>query len=102
MDNILLFHSLLLYVGPSNQTDIERSGDGIDIIVEFQAGTSAPDSIFINFTLTDDEVALEADETYNVQFEILETLGEIVEPGILLETQVIVLDPDGKLAAAFF
>ena len=62
----------------------------------------APGSIFINFTLTDDEIALEADETYNVQFEILETLGDIVRPGILPQTQVIVLDPDGKLAAAFF
>ena len=69
-------------------------------MVEFQAGPSAPDSIFINFTLTDDEVALEADETYDVSFEIL-SLQSVVQPSSPQQTQIIVLDMDGKLNSLF-
>ena len=63
-------------------------------MVTFQGGTDAPNNISIPFQLKDDEVALEAVETYTVSFEIL-TSQSIVGKGMLEETRVNVNDPDG-------
>ena len=89
--------SYLNYItaGPSNQTDVVVSADGLnDRIVEFSAGDSAPNSIPIDFDITDDEIGLEAVERYNASFTIIFSEG-IVIPGIPETTTINVLDDDG-------
>lgn len=89
-----LYHNNIIIIsGPSDQTDIERSADKIDATIEFQAGAQAPNIALVTFNLTDDEVALEAVETFVVTLEIL-TLTDIVQPG-LQQTVVNVMDSDG-------
>ena len=72
-----------------------RSVDNIDTEIEFQAGLSAPDSIFITFNLSDDEVALEATEMYEVSLEVVTARG-IVQLGAQDQTVVSILDTEGK------
>jgi hypothetical protein len=81
--------------GPSVQTDVAVSAEGIDTVVTFEAGTSAPDSISIQFGINDDDVGLEPVETYAVTFEIL-TLSGLVQPGMPADTIVNILDIDRK------
>lgn len=78
------------------QTDIVRSADGINEVIEFQGGPNAPNIIRVYFNLTDDEVALEAVETYEVTLDVLSS-QDIVQIGTPEQTTVEVLDPDGKI-----
>ncbi len=73
---------------------MEISADPIDVIVTFLDGASALDNIEITFDITDDEVGLEAVETYRVSFEIL-TSTDLVRPGIIQTTDIFVMDNDG-------
>jgi hypothetical protein len=77
------------------QPNVAVSAEGIDTIVTFGAGTSAPSSISIPFGINDDEVGLEDVETYTVSFEIL-TSTDLVQPGMPMMTQVNVVDSDRK------
>ena len=86
--------------GPSNQASIERSADGINEIITFEAGPDAPDIIRVNFTLTDDNVALEDIERYVVNLFLPDSPAGvlIVEPDT---TRIEVLDDDGERIKGF-
>ena len=98
--NLILSHNLVIYSlssGPSDQTDIVRSADGLDDLVTFQAGPSAPNSQFVEFTLTDDEIGLEAVEMYTASLMFPNgpvPFVSIVQPNT---TVINVLDDDGML-----
>ncbi|ORU95024.1 MAG: hypothetical protein A6F71_10280 [Cycloclasticus sp. symbiont of Poecilosclerida sp. M] len=94
-DSIDESFTVLVYGGPSEQTDVAVSAEGINTIVTFEAGPGASDSIFISFGINDDEVGLEAVETYTVVFEILSST-DLVFPGMITETTVNILDTDSK------
>ena len=95
-----MFNDTHIITGPSEQTDVAVSAEGIDIIVIFGAGPDADDSIFIPFGINDDEVGLEAVETYTVVFEILSSTN-LVFPGMIIETTVNIEEDDRKLHHAF-
>ena len=79
--------------GPSTQTNIERSADGINEVIIFGAGPSADNSITVQFDLTDDDVALEDVEQYFVSLSVPPGSGAlVVQPE---RTQINVLDDDG-------
>jgi hypothetical protein len=78
--------------GPSMQTDVAVSAEGIDTVVTFGVGT---DSISIPLRINDDEVGHEAAEMYTVTFEIL-TLTDLVQPGMPMEAVINITDSDCK------
>jgi hypothetical protein len=81
--------------GPSTQTDVVVSAEGINTTVIFQAGTSVSNSISIPFGINDDDVGLEDVETYTVRFEILSST-DLVQPGMPMEAVVSIVDSDRK------
>jgi hypothetical protein len=81
--------------GPSTQTDVAVSAEGMNTTVTFEAGTSAPNSISIPFGINDDEVGLEAVEMYTVTFEIL-ALTNLVQPGMPMEAIINIIEVDRK------
>ena len=86
------YHLINLPTGPSEQTNIVRSADGIAETQTFPAGAS---SIFFDFALTDDDFLGEDVETYIASLEIVG--DSIIELGSQATTQVLVLDNDGIL-----
>ena len=78
-------------VGPSLQTDIVQSASGIDQNITFSETTN---SILVSFDLTDDLVALEPVEQYDVRLELLVDDSRIMfgSPEV---TTINVLDDDG-------
>ena len=82
--------------GPSLQTDIERSADGIDEVQTFEAGPSAVNLLVFEFALTDDSVGLEAIERYFADLTIVGTPDGVML-GALTRTTVNVLDDDSEL-----
>ena len=79
--------------GPSEQTGIVRSADGNAETQTFPAGSS---SIMFNFALTDDNIGLEAVESYVASLQLVGSpVG--VELGTTIETTVVVEDDDGRL-----
>ena len=81
----------LFAAGPSQQTNIVQSASGIDENITF---SETINSIFVNFDLTDDLVALEPIEQYDVRLELLVDDSRIMfgSPEV---TTVNVLDDDG-------
>ena len=75
--------------GPSAQTDIVRSADGISSVITFQP--NGPRTIDVEFDITNDDVALEAVETYTVR--LSPPSGVIL--GAIPTTNVEVTDDDG-------
>ena len=80
-----------LFVGPSDQTDIERSAAGINKTLTFPASDS---SLKFDFTITDDDIGLEADESYVATLELVDS-PDGVSLGNLSKTLVTVVDDDG-------
>ncbi len=75
---------------------MEISASGFDEVVTFEAGSDADNSITVQFTLTDDEVALEAIESYIGSLDIVGN-PEGVTLGMIDTTTVNVQDDDGEL-----
>ena len=86
------YHLINLPTGPSEQTNIVRSADGIAETQTFPAGAS---SIFFDFALTDDLVGGEDVETYIASLEIVG--ASVVQLGSRTSTQVFVEDNDGMI-----
>ena len=83
-------------IGPSSQSDVVISADGINEILTFGAGADAPNRSDIVFNITDDDIALEAVERYIALLEVLPgSLG--VQVGDPSETSVAILDDDSTL-----
>ena len=78
--------------GPSVQQNIERSTDGIDTFITFG---SLPDFRDIVFDITDDDVALETTERYNVEL-ILPPGSTGVSIGEFGATTINIIDDDGR------
>ena len=76
------------------QTDVTNSAPAIDETITFGIGDVPPDCIQISLTLTDDQVALEAVETYTASLEII-TGTNIVMLGAPEETNINIIDDDG-------
>ena len=85
------FTTLYQLAGPSNNTGIIRSAAGISETKTFPAGSS---SITFNFNLTDDNVGLEAVESYIASLQLVGSpLG--IQTGVcLVETTVNVEDDE--------
>ncbi len=64
-------------------------------VVTFDAGSSALNSIPINFNINDDEIGLEAVEMYIASFDIISSVGNVVR-GMPEQTTINVLDDDSK------
>lgn len=79
--------------GPSTTPNIERSADGINTTITFQPG--GPNVTSIPFNITDDDVALERDETYTARLNIVSP-STGVAVGTFPTTDVIVRDDDSK------
>ena len=92
------FTTLYYLAGPSNNTGIIRSAAGISETKTFPAGSS---SITFNFDLTDDNVGLEALESYIASLQLVGSpLG--IETGVcLVETTVNVEDDDSMYKIHF-
>ena len=84
----------LLTSGPSMQTDVVISAAIISERVTFGAGTTADDIITISFSIVDDDVGLEAVETYVADLEIVAADGIVVDH-IYNVTKISILDDDG-------
>lgn len=83
-------------IGPSSQSDVVISADGINEILTFGAGADAPNRSDIVFNITDDDIALEAVERYIALLEVLP--GSLrVQVGDPSETSVAILDDDSTL-----
>ena len=82
------------------QTDVTNSAPAIDETITFGIGDVPPDSIRISLTLTDDQVALEAVETYTASLEII-TGTNIIVLGAPEETLINVIDDDGENCSVF-
>ena len=81
-----------MHAGPSTQTDVIISADGISETITFPAGPSG--SIFATFTITDDDVGLEAVESYVASLELV-----VPNDGILVDRNTTVInieDDDGE------
>ena len=61
-------------------------------MITFEAGPNAPDSIFIEFNITDDNVALEPVESYEATLTVLDSGADITEGG---PTTIKIQDDDG-------
>ena len=84
---------MLKFVGPSTQTNIRISAAGINTVVTFEAGPSAPNSIAIRFNITDDDVVLEPVEHYLATLTVDMSTGvRVIQPDA---TTVNILDNDG-------
>ena len=82
--------------GPSTQTDVVVSADGLNsLVVEFPAGGADKEFLPINIDIMDDTVGLEAVETYTASFDIISSVGNVVN-GIPETTVINVLDNDSK------
>ena len=86
-----------MYLGPSTSSPIERSAEFIDRIIMFEAGPSAPNVIDVVIDITDDFMALEANESYVASLEIVGNSNSQIEIGRFPVTTVSVLDDDRKL-----
>ena len=89
-----MYHFVLpnhLLVGPSGQTDIERSAAGINKTLTFPASNS---SLTFEFPLTDDDVGLEAVELYTASLELVDS-PDNVSLCFWSQTSVTVMDDDG-------
>ena len=82
-------------IGPSTQQNIVQSADGIDTTVIFKAGFGFLNSTSVSFNISNDDVALEELESYNVVLRLPEpTTGiRLGNPSV---TTVNILDEDGK------
>ena len=76
------------FPGPSVQTDIVRSADGIASVITFQP--TGPRTIDVEFNITND-VALETIETFSVRL----SSSSGVNLGAIPITNVVVVDDDG-------
>ena len=74
---------------------VERSTAAIDQNITFEAGSSASNVTNIMINISDDFVALEANETFVVTLEILGTPDNVVL-GQYRTATVIVIDDDRK------
>ena len=83
------------------QTDVTNSAPAIDETITFGIGDVPPDSFQISLTLTDDQVALEAVETYTASLEII-TGSNIVILGAPEETNINIIDNDGENCSFFY
>lgn len=79
--------------GPSTQTNIVRSADGISTSITFTVG--GPNEITVPFNITDDLVALEPDESYNVSLSATSPVSGVTI-GAFPTTQVVVEDDDSE------
>ncbi|XP_064387615.1 uncharacterized protein LOC135335886 isoform X2 [Halichondria panicea] len=79
--------------GPSTQTDVVISASGFNEVVTFEAGPNADNSIIVQFTLIDDDIALEAIESYIGSLDIVGN-PEGVTFGMVDTTTVNVRDDD--------
>ena len=87
-----IFTLIQFETGPSTQSDVFISAAGIFETKTFPAGSS---SITFYFDLTDDNVGLEAVESYIASLQIVGSpLG--IQTGSLVQTTVIVEDDDRK------
>lgn len=89
------FHNLF-YAGPSLQTDVAISAPRIEetIIFPGRGTVDVPvNSIPISFTLTDDEIALEAIEMYIARLEIVTGTGVMLSTP---EATINIVDDDGE------
>ena len=86
-----------LSAGPSDQTNILASASAVNETITFLSGVGAPNSIFVNISLTDDQVALEAVERYIVGLEIALDTSTAIRIGSPSTTVINVLDNDGTL-----
>ena len=82
------------------QTDVTNSAPAIDETITFGIGDVPPDRFQISLTLTDDQVALEAVETYTASLEII-TGSNIVMLGAPEETNINLIDDDGENCFVF-
>lgn len=83
--------------GPSAQTNILASASAVNETITFLSGVGAPNSIFVNISLTDDQVALEAVEWYIIGLEIALDTSTAIRIGSPNTTFINVLDNDGTL-----
>ena len=81
--------------GPSTSSPIEQSAAAVDVVITFDAGPSAPNVINIPITITDDDVTLEALESYEVTLEIIGPAPNVLI-GVHPTTTVNVEDDDCK------
>lgn len=85
-------------IGPSAQQNIVQSADGIDTNVTFEAGFGSLNSTSVSFNISNDDIALEVLESYNVVLRLPQpTTG--VRLGNLSVTRVNILDDDSKCCA---
>ena len=89
------------HIGPSTSSPIQQSAAAVDQIITFKAGSSAVDAIAIQIPITDDDIALEIIESYDVNLEIVGSLPNVVI-GRHEMTIVNVLDEDRKFAQPVF
>ena len=77
------------------QADVVISAGGIRKTVTFEAGPGAPDNITVYFNITDDNVALEAVEMFEVELSLPQQNPSVVQLGDISVTTVTILDDDG-------
>lgn len=77
-----------------------RSANGIDEIQIISANTTLT-SIFFDIPLSDDEVGLEALESYAASLELVGGMADAVSLGDLNETTIFVEDDDGTFDIMF-
>ena len=82
-------------LGPSAQTNVLASATAVNETVTFQSGVGAPNSVFVSIPLTDDQVALEAVESYIIHLEIALDTFVAIRIGFPSTTVINVLDNDG-------
>ena len=82
-------------LGPSAQTNVLASATAVNETVTFQSGVGAPNSVFVSIPLTDDQVALEAVESYIIRLEIALDTFVAIRIGFPSTTVINVLDNDG-------
>ncbi len=93
LTHLQIHHILsLLTTGPSTQTDVEVSAEGIDTTIEF---VGEEDRITISFDITDDNIALENIESYVVGLMIVGN-PQGVGIGMIPMTTVNIVDDDGE------
>ena len=82
-------------LGPSSQTNILASASAVNETVTFQSGVGAPNSVSVSISLTDDQVALEAVESYIIRLEVALDTFTAIRIGSPSTTVINVLDNDG-------
>ena len=86
------YHAIIFHTGPSEQTGIVRSAEGVDETQTFP-NSSTLVSVLFSFALTDDLIGGEDVETYVASLEIVG--NSTVQLGSQSTTQVFVKDDDG-------